>query len=85
MHEELKTAQNRVVGLKQLLRELATDNVTCIYIALNVDDQLKAKIAEAVDGREIPVVEIDSMDELGQVCEIDVGAACAAILKNKSS
>ena len=81
MHEELKNAENRVVGLKQLLRELEACTVDCVYVAEDADEHVKRKIAEAIGGREIQVVSVPTMEELGSVCGIDVSAACAAILK----
>lgn len=81
MHDELKNAENKVVGLKQLLRELEADTVACVYIAGDAEEHVREKITEAIGAKEIHVVFVDTMEELGGVCGIDVSAACAAILK----
>ncbi len=84
MSEMLKNAKNKVVGLKQLLRELEAKTVLSVYIASDAEAELKSKIHVAIGDQDINIVEVDSMRELGDVCNIDVSAACAAILKNNS-
>ncbi|MEG0250993.1 MAG: ribosomal L7Ae/L30e/S12e/Gadd45 family protein [Christensenellaceae bacterium] len=82
MYDELKNAKNRVVGLKQLLRGLENDEILTAYIADACDKQVKNKVLHAIGDKNIHVVFVDTMKELGQVCGIDVCAACAAIIKN---
>jgi large subunit ribosomal protein L7A len=69
MFDELKGAQNRVVGLKQLLKELKNDGVVCIYIAEDADMHIKGKIRKAVGDRDIAFQNVESMDVLGGICE----------------
>ena len=47
MFEELKNAENKVVGLKQLLRGLAADDVSVVYIADDADRHVKEQILTA--------------------------------------
>lgn len=82
MFEELENAENRVVGLKQLLRSLEADEVSVVYIADDADLSIKKRIMAAVGGKDIHVVDVESMRVLGTICGIDVGAACAGIIKN---
>lgn len=82
MIEKLKNAKNRVVGLKQLLRGLEADEIGVVYLADDADGSLKTRVLEAIGGRDISVVRVESMRVLGTECEIDVGAACAGIIKN---
>ena len=82
MFEELENAENRVVGLTQLLRSLVADEVSVVYIADDADLSIKERIMAAVGGKDIHVVDVESMRALGTVCGIDVGAACAGIIKN---
>ncbi len=81
MLDELKYAEKKVVGLKQLLRELDADTVACVYIADDAEEHLKDKIKQAIGSKDINVLEASSMGELGEVCGIEVSAACAGILK----
>jgi len=85
MLEDLENAPNRIVGLKQLIRELDTDNVECIYMADDAEVHVKGKVRKALAGRDIEVVAVDSMERLGKSCGINVGAACAAILKKEQA
>lgn len=82
MFEELKNAENKVVGLKQLLRGLAADEVVVIYLADDAEEHVKDQILSAVGDKDIHIINVDSMQELGAQCGIDVSAACAAILNN---
>lgn len=82
MIEELKNAENKVVGLKQLLRSLIADEISAVYIADDADEELKERIMQAIGGKDVHIVYVESMNELGSECRIDVGAACAGIIKN---
>ena len=75
MFEELENAENKVVGLKQLLRGLAADEVVMVYIADDADGHVKEQILSAIGEKEIHVVNVESMRELGIRCGIDVAAA----------
>ena len=81
MLDELKESKNRVVGFKQLLRELDADAVACVFVADDAEDHLKEKIFAAIGSSDINIVEVESMEKLGETCGINVGAACAAILR----
>ncbi|MEA4853497.1 MAG: ribosomal L7Ae/L30e/S12e/Gadd45 family protein [Christensenella sp.] len=82
MYEELKNAANKVVGLKQLLRNMEAQRVITIYVADDAEDHVKERIMEAIGKKEIRVISVETMKELGQVCGIEVGAACAAVIEN---
>lgn len=79
LYKELKTAQNRLVGTKQVLRAIAADEVEVLYIAKDADEEIKNKILKAADGKGLSVVYTDSMEQLGETCGIEVCTACAAI------
>ncbi len=79
MYKELKTAKNRLVGTKQVLKAIAADEVEVLYIAKDADTDIRDKILSAASGRAISVVYADNMHDLGEVCGIEVCTACAAI------
>ena len=85
MVKHLESAADKVVGLKQVLREAQAGKVERVYIAKNAEDHLKDKISEALKDSNIPLIEVETMEELGSVCGIKIGAACAAILKEDRS
>lgn len=80
MYDELKNAANRVVGLKQVLRELQSQKVECVYLAEDAEERIKNRVKRAA-GLNIGIIAVPSMSSLGEACGIAVGAACAAILK----
>ncbi len=81
MQEELKNASGRVVGIKQLLRGLEADEVACVYLAEDAETHVQEKVKAAAQKEMVRVVLVGSMAELGETCGIDVGAACAGVLK----
>ncbi len=82
MCHELKSAENKVVGLKQLLRGLEADEVLAVYIADDAEEHVKERILSAVGEKDVHIVYVQSMRDLGNACGIDVPASCAAIIKN---
>lgn len=80
MLDGLKSPQ-RVAGTKQVLKAVSRRQLECVYIAADADEYLLDKLRSACDEAGIPVIETESMAELGEACGIDVGAACAGILK----
>lgn len=80
MFEELRNADRKVVGLKQVLRELQGGGVCRVYLANDAEEQLKERVREAVEQTGAELVCVATMEELGGECGIDVSAACAGIL-----
>ena len=76
---ELETDQ-KVVGVKQLKKALREGRVKCVYVAENADPQLTASLYSLCGKRQVPLVWVPTMAELGKACGIDVGAAAAALL-----
>lgn len=82
MQDDLKNTPRKVVGYKQLMRELEADNVGCVYVAEDAEPALRQRIKAAAAERSIVTVPVHTMEELGEACGIDVGAACAGIKKD---
>ncbi len=80
MFEELRDANRKVVGLKQVLRELQAGGVCRVYLADDAEEHLKQRVSEAAADAEVELVCVATMEELGGECGIDVSAACAGIL-----
>ena len=70
-----------VVGSRQTLKAIANNQVKKIYLANDIDQPLKSELLEAVDNNNIPFEIVESKNELGRICGIDVSAASAALLK----
>ncbi len=80
MLEELKNTQDRVVGLKQLLREIGSGRVERVFLAEDADAHVRNQVLAAISGKAVAFEPAGSMEELGRACGIDVGAACAGII-----
>jgi len=80
MIPELNT-DNKVVGTKQVKGMLAKDKVQTVYIAKDADERIVEDIVQLSNCRQVQVVYVKSMKELGEACGIDVNAASAALLK----
>jgi len=80
MPHRLKAAKRRLVGAKQTLKALQSGGVEAVYIARDAEDRVVGPIESICRERQIEVVWIDTMEKLGALCGIDVGAASAVIL-----
>ena len=78
---ESLTNGERIVGTKQVLKAISSGVLKCVYIAEDVEPFLYSKLYSACETAGTPVVLVNTMSELGKACGIDVGAACAGIVK----
>lgn len=72
---------NKVVGTKQVKRALNSSNVEVVYVADDAENRVTDEIVELCKSKEIQVIHVDSMKDLGKACGIDINAAVAALLK----
>lgn len=78
----IKNSKNKLIGLKQTLRALQQDLVKTVYYANDIEDHVLRKISEACSEKQVPLTALDyGREELGKVCQIEVGAAVVALLK----
>ena len=80
MYEDLASAPSRVIGVKQTVRALERGVVLAVYVARDAEERVVRELKALARAKGIPVTPVESMDELGKVCGIDVGAAAAAVL-----
>ncbi|MGI6145395.1 MAG: 50S ribosomal protein L7Ae-like protein [Clostridia bacterium] len=81
MHR-LKDARKKVIGFKQSLKMIERGQAVVVYLAKDVEDKIRLPLLEMSASQGVPVVEVESMEELGKACSIQVGASAAAILKD---
>lgn len=75
-------AQYRVVvGAKQLRKALDKGIAKFVCLAKNADPAITEPIASRCQSLQIPYTWVDSMQQLGAMCGIDVGAAAAAAVE----
>jgi len=71
---------NKVIGLKQTQKALRSARAKKVYLSMNCDIRLREAIGALCAEANVPIVEVETMDELGHACGIQVGAAVAAIV-----
>ena len=81
MCTELKQPVKRVVGTKQILKKFAADELEQLFVADNAQEHIRQNLLSLASEKHVAVVHIKTMDELGRMCGIAVGAAAAGILK----
>lgn len=79
MHR-LKT-NSKVIGMKQTLKALENEEVKLLYVAKDAQRKVTVRVVELAEGQQIPVVYINTMEELGSVCDVEVKTATAALIK----
>ena len=77
----LKQAGRRVVGTKQVLRAVEEDRAARVFLGKDADGFIYPRLNALCEERHVPVTVVDSMQELGKLCQVDVKAASAAVLK----
>lgn len=80
MLDKLNT-NNKVVGTKQVKRALSNGDAEIVYVAKDADNRVVGDIIKTCKEKQVELVYVSSMKELGKACKIDVSAASAALLK----
>ena len=80
--DELAELRNhkKIVGMKQLKKQLQRGGVARVYLALDADPAVTMPLAELAQANGTPIYWVGKMHDLGRACSIDVGAAAAATL-----
>ena len=73
--------QNAVVGTKQVLKAVGVGTLGRVYIALDTEPYLQNRLRTACEEHDVSVETVNTMRELGAMCGIEVGAACAGVRK----
>lgn len=77
----LSRPEKRVAGLKQVLRYARQGGLEKVYIAKDADEAVSGKLIHACAKYGIPYDMTHTMHQLGSACQIEVGSACAGLLK----
>ena len=80
MLDEWKTAR-KVAGVRQVTKAIRSGTVRAVLLADNADPYLTEPVQQLAEDGGIPVHWVKTMQELGTLCGISVGAAAAGIVK----
>ena len=84
MSDRLKKRFMRVVGVRQVLRAVKEGNAERVFLAMDANSRLRAQIEQAAREAEVSLELIATMEELAQLCRVDVPSAAAAVCRNES-
>lgn len=81
----LTHAKKKTVGYKQSLKAIEKGLAKTVYLARDAEEKIRQPIIEICQAQNIPVIEADTMVELGKSSGIQVGTAVAAILETSET
>lgn len=76
---ELKVVK-KVVGIKQATKALEKGIATTIVVAMDADEKIIKPLISLSEEKSVAVEKVESMQELGKLCGIQVGAAAIAVI-----
>lgn len=80
MDSDLK-GQSLFIGIKQCTEAVSADTAQKAYVAQDTDLHIREPFEALCGEKGIPITYFDTKQQLGRACGIDVGAACAVVLK----
>jgi len=79
--QRLRSARKKTVGSKQTLKAVERGQAKVVFIARDADNHVVEPIRQACRQKNVEIVEVDSLKDLGRACGIDVGCASASIIE----
>lgn len=70
----------KVVGVNQVKKAIASSTASIVYVAEDAEIKVTDEILELCEKKQIPIIKVASMKDLGDACGIDINAATAALL-----
>ena len=79
--DTIKNAK-KVIGAKQTAKAIEKGLAEKVYLAQDADKRVTTPIFALCEQKKIMVETVATMEELGKICSIEVGAAAAAVVKS---
>lgn len=79
--DRIREANRKAVGLNQTTKAIEHGAAREVFVARDADQRLVSRIAALAQQHNIPLVWVETMRQLGEACNIQVGAATAAIVE----
>ncbi|CAH2215231.1 ribosomal L7Ae/L30e/S12e/Gadd45 family protein [Tepidibacter aestuarii] len=73
--------EKKVIGTKQATRALKENKAKLVFIAQDAEKHVTKHVEELSKQNNVEIIYVDFMEELGRICNIQVGAAIVAVLK----
>ncbi|MBO5409451.1 MAG: ribosomal L7Ae/L30e/S12e/Gadd45 family protein [Clostridia bacterium] len=71
----------RLVGIKQCTKAVNDGVVLTAYVAEGVAPNISEPFLRLCEKKQVPVIRVSTKKELGHLCQIDVDASVAVVLK----
>jgi large subunit ribosomal protein L7A len=78
----LKNSSDLIIGLKQTLKAIQSDRAAKVYLAEDADAYIKKSVIDACAQKNLEIIYVSTMKELGEACGIDIGASTATVILN---
>ena len=79
-YEKVTQAKDRLlIGIKQSTKAMKSGEVSTVIVARDIDADLKVKIINLAEKMNIPYEMVESKEQLGKACDIEVATALVAI------
>lgn len=75
-------AKKKAVGFKQSAKAVEKGIARLVYVARDAEEKIRQPILEMCRARGIPVVEVETMIDLGKAGGIRVGTSVVAVIEN---
>lgn len=72
----------KVVGAKRLMKAIEAGEIRTAYVAMDADIFVTQPVIDLCRAKNIPVVEVSNMKQLGETCLIQVPTAAAGIKRD---
>ena len=83
MNADLTDGRCRVVGTRQLLKKLASDEISVLYVAKDAQREITEKLTALAEGNRVEIVTVETMEKLGDMCGIAVGSAAVSAMAGR--
>lgn len=70
----------KIVGAKQVIKHIKSKAAAKVYVAKDADTHITQQIIDLCTENDIEIIYFETMKELGNFCEIDVGASTACLV-----
>lgn len=79
--EALSRAARKTIGTKQTMKAVQSSAAKTVFVAEDAEQHVLEALLALCREKDIEVVWVKSMDELGAACGIDVGSASASVIE----
>ena len=74
---EANAKKRYIIGAKQVKNAIKSDVASKVYVASDCDPEVSEPVIKLAESGQLPLFFISTRKELGEMCGIDVKAACA--------